>query len=203
MDATERELLRGTDFDPHGTVHRGVCERCGRRTKVQLRTRFCTACTVADRQALRRRAREADVNPRGLLEPEGVYAARIERLRDLAEREEPLFRPRVHTLRSWLAEGERLFGTPDAKAWRWLCPACGRIAAGRDWLLRNAPPDAVGRACVGRWPEPTRSERGRNAEPCDYGGGHPHRDELVLVLRRRGDVEPFARFFPFDPHVTR
>lgn len=71
----------------------------------------------------------------------------------------------------WAAEGERRFGK-DHLGWRFVCPACGHVAAVRDWQEAGAPEGAIAFSCVGRYLPTAREAFDRSGPgPCNYAGG--------------------------------
>ncbi|TCT21176.1 VVA0879 family protein [Thiobaca trueperi] len=94
----------------------------------------------------------------------------------------------------WIAEGRRRFGD-DMMNWRFVCPACGHVAAARDWKDAGAPPNAVAFSCVGRW-LPTAREAFADAGhgPCNYAGGGLFRLNPLHVRREDGQIEPVFAF---------
>jgi hypothetical protein len=77
---------------------------------------------------------------------------------------------RTLTHEEWVAEGTRLFG-PDTMQWRFVCPVCGYIATGNEWLAAGAPAGAIGFSCVGRWTGGRGAFEGNGPGPCNYAGG--------------------------------
>ena len=47
-----------------------------------------------------------------------------------------------YTFEEWNAEGARRFGADQMK-WRFVCPACGHVAAVQDWKDAGAPVEAA------------------------------------------------------------
>lgn len=74
------------------------------------------------------------------------------------------------THEEWLAEGERRFGA-DVANWRFVCPACGHVAAAADWKRAGASQGEVAFSCVGRRLPTCRDAFGEGPGPCNYAGG--------------------------------
>lgn len=105
--------------------------------------------------------------------------------------------PRM-THAEWLAEAERRFG-PQARNWRFACPACGHEATCADFKALGADPSRAAVECIGRVHNElgTPGKRGRHADgvqPCDWAafgllgtisGG-------VIVERDGGTTNAFA-----------
>ncbi len=70
----------------------------------------------------------------------------------------------------WRAEGTRRFG-PDEMNWKFVCPACGHVAAVSDWKAAGAPVTAVAYSCVGRWLPKRQDAFDGKGGPCNYAGG--------------------------------
>ena len=56
---------------------------------------------------------------------------------------------REFTEEEWRAEGRRLFGG-DWRDWKYACPACGRVNAGREFEAVGATPNDSYSTCIGR-----------------------------------------------------
>ena len=92
----------------------------------------------------------------------------------------------------WLAEAERLFG-PDARDWRFECPACNHVASGREWIEAGAPSTAVAFSCIGRWLPKPREAFANGAGPCNYAGGGLIGLNPVRVMKADGTrIDAFA-----------
>ncbi len=86
------------------------------------------------------------------------------------------------TKAEWEAEGTRRFG-PDQMSWQFVCPACGHVAAIKDWKEVGAPSSTAAFSCVGRWLGATSSPAfgGPSRQPCNYAGGGLFHLNPVLV----------------------
>lgn len=94
----------------------------------------------------------------------------------------------------WEAEGERRFG-PDKMTWRFVCPACGHVAATSDWRDAGAKTNNVAFSCVGRWLPKQRQAFGeRGPGPCNYAGGG-----LFAINPLEVDGQHFFDFAPVRP----
>jgi hypothetical protein len=95
-------------------------------------------------------------------------------------------RQHFETPEEWYAEGERRFGS-DRRAWKFVCPVCGHVAAVNDWL-------AVAFSCVGRWlPEARDAFASKTIPgPCNYAGGGLFRLNPVTVGPDKHDYFAFA-----------
>lgn len=56
---------------------------------------------------------------------------------------------KCYTLEEWKAEGEKLFGK-DLRNWKFKCPSCGNIAAGKEFCDIGEDPNAMYCECIGR-----------------------------------------------------
>jgi hypothetical protein len=70
---------------------------------------------------------------------------------------------RTVTREEWIREGERRFGY-DMLNWKFVCPVCGYIASGQEWLDAGAPIGAIGYECISRY---SKTDKG----PCNHAGG--------------------------------
>jgi hypothetical protein len=71
----------------------------------------------------------------------------------------------------WTALGTQLFG-PDMMNWRFVCPACGNVAAVKDFYQyrdKGAQPNAATCDCIGRYDGHIHVEMGAG-KPCNYTG---------------------------------
>lgn len=96
----------------------------------------------------------------------------------------------------WMQEGRRRFGD-DVMNWRFVCPACGHVAAAKDWKDAGAPEGAVAFSCVGRYAGCQREAFGKGAKekgPCNYAGGGLFAINPVEV----NDAGVVTRVFAFD-----
>ena len=97
----------------------------------------------------------------------------------------------------WLAEGKRLFG-PDARDWKFKCPACGNVQTAHDLKAAGGDPNQVYFNCLGRYLPTCRAAFGRNPKdtpksPCDYTSGGLFRlGRPVLFKGKIINVFPFA-----------
>ncbi len=83
----------------------------------------------------------------------------------------------------WRKEGERRFG-PDQAEWKFVCPACGHVAAVKDWKEQGA----VAYSCVGRW-QPDAKNMGVRPGPCSYAGGGLFRLNPVEIVMDDGSSQ--------------
>lgn len=75
------------------------------------------------------------------------------------------------TIDQWRRRAAELFGD-DPFDWRFRCPVCGHVAAGRDWQRVGANQGEVAFSCVGRHIAGSRRAIGGiGPGPCDYAGG--------------------------------
>ena len=56
---------------------------------------------------------------------------------------------KVYTKDEWLAEGKRLFGE-NFEDWKFKCPRCGNVAAGREFKEAGVEPNSMYCECIGR-----------------------------------------------------
>lgn len=70
-----------------------------------------------------------------------------------------------YTLKEWRAEAENRFGS-NTEAWRFVCPACGRINTGREFRELDAEPNDMYQTCIGR-------HNGKGAEGAKHKPGTP------------------------------
>lgn len=102
------------------------------------------------------------------------------------------------TRADWLAEGKRLFGE-DFKKWKFICPVCGNVQCGQDFLDVGckAAAERVYFSCIGRVitdgrPIGTMMQK-QTTVPCDYTGGGLFRLNPIHVTNDEGKVvEVFA-----------
>lgn len=90
------------------------------------------------------------------------------------------------------AEARKRFGT-DPMLWRFKCPCCGHVATANDYKAANAPSNAVGFSCIGRWMDkgagPLFVRKGEKADcPCNYSGGGLFNFNPQPVLFKDGRV---------------
>lgn len=96
---------------------------------------------------------------------------------------------------AWLARGRALFG-PDWRQWRFVCPSCGHVQSGEDFLPfmgEEAARSVVGYACIGRYDGvhgavPMWSEPG----PCNYSNGGLLCIADVYVIHQGARIPVFA-----------
>ena len=74
------------------------------------------------------------------------------------------------TEEAYKLEAVNKFG-PDIKNWRFVCPVCGHIASGQDYLDAGAPAGAIAFSCVGRWTGGKGTLFDSSKQPCNYSGG--------------------------------
>ena len=88
----------------------------------------------------------------------------------------------------WIAEGEKLFG-PEAKKWRFVCPICGYVQSGEDFMSKTTlekerVQEVIGFSCIGRWIDGAReSFEGTGEGPCNYAGGGLFRMNPIHIER--------------------
>lgn len=72
----------------------------------------------------------------------------------------------------WRAEAVKRFGS-DPMEWRFVCPACGHVAAVKDWKAIGATEGEVAFSCVGRHMDKSREAftEKKQSGPCNYAGG--------------------------------
>lgn len=106
---------------------------------------------------------------------------------------------RTMTDDEWNAEAVRRFGR-SVLDWRFVCPACGHVAAVRDWQAAGAPEGAIAYSCVGRYlPSCREAFGGEGPGPCNYAGGGLFGLNPITVIRSDGkphDVFAFAEVQP-------
>lgn len=104
------------------------------------------------------------------------------------------------TKADWEARGTKLFG-PDQLKWRFVCPACGNVAAVEDYKpfkAKGAQPDSATHNCIGRYDGHDAVPMG-TAKPCNYTGYGLF--NLCPVWIMDGDKE--IRCFAFDERVEK
>ena len=77
----------------------------------------------------------------------------------------------IITKEEWIKRGTELFG-PDMLKWRFVCPACGNIAAVEDFRPykdKGAHPDSATHDCIGRFDGHIDVDMGKE-KPCNYTG---------------------------------
>lgn len=97
----------------------------------------------------------------------------------------------------WLAEAVRRFGK-DPKGWRFVCPSCGYVASGREWIDRDAP-DMVAFSCVGRLVGNGKEMGDKTGGPCNYAGGGLFRLNPQAIKMDDGEVSHAFAFAFADP----
>jgi hypothetical protein len=101
----------------------------------------------------------------------------------------------VMTKQEWLDRANELFG-PDMMKWRFVCPACGNIAAIGDFYPyrdKGATPDSATHECIGRYDGHLHVVMGTE-KPCNYTGY----GLLDFCPVRVMDGEEELRCFAFD-----
>jgi len=128
----------------------------------------------------------------GILEMEKVKGFKVLDISELMPAEGFVSMSKV----AWMERGTRLFGE-DKMKWRFVCPACGNIAAVEDFRKykdNGAEPDKATCNCIGRFD----GEHGHvvmgTAKPCNYTGYGLFNLCPVMVID--GDKE--IRSFAFD-----
>lgn len=99
---------------------------------------------------------------------------------------------RVLTRGAWQAEGERRFG-PDMRAWQFVCPNCGHVAAVADFMpFRHlgADENAATCACIGLY----AGVKDGAPRPCRYSawGPGPRLCAVRILIDDRVTVPCFA-----------
>lgn len=107
------------------------------------------------------------------------------------------------SLEAWRAEGTMRFGHPDARLWRFVCPACGQVQSYKD--LRDIgvpkPERYMGYSCIGRFylnvpaaADNVVTKGATQGYGCLYAGS----EGLAPVLLETGPGE-IRRTFEFAP----
>lgn len=113
------------------------------------------------------------------------------------------------TIEEWLKEGKELFG-PDKRDWKFICPNCGHIQSGRDFMELNRlkisdveASTVVFFSCIGRFdtriPEEkigTIYDNEPKKQPCNYTNGGLFCLAKLIVINPDGketSVFEFAR----------
>ena len=97
----------------------------------------------------------------------------------------------------WQTLGRSRFGE-DFKAWRFVCPSCGHVAAVSDWIAAGAPAGHIAYSCVGRALGAERELGGKGPGPCNYAGGGLFKLNPVTVVFPDGSED---QCFAFAPHA--
>jgi hypothetical protein len=112
------------------------------------------------------------------------------------------------TLKEWLAEGERLFGT-DKKQWKWKCLNCGHVQTIADFIeLRDKkilsddfdPGQVVYFSCIGRYDTRIPKEDvgtiwdKKKKSPCNYTLGGLFCFANTYVIDESGQSHPVFDF---------
>lgn len=109
--------------------------------------------------------------------------------------------------REWLKEGEKLFG-PDKRDWKFVCPNCGHIQSGRDFIELNRlgisdveACNVVFFSCIGRYdtriPETkigTIFDKEPKQQPCNYTNGGLFCLAKLIVVDHKGQKTPVFEF---------
>ncbi len=95
--------------------------------------------------------------------------------------------PITMTQDEWLAEAHRRFG-PHPVDWRFVCPACGNEASGREFKEAGAKPDAMRCECIGRHTDGRSAMHETGPGPCDYAGYGLFRLSPLRVTAEDGAV---------------
>lgn len=105
------------------------------------------------------------------------------------------------THEQWLAEFDRRAGK-SPKAVRFVCPACGHVQTGNDFLeagvSRETMHSLIAFSCIGRVLPAARDAFGKGDGPCNYAGGGLFRIAPIRVTFDDGR-ELYAFDFADDP----
>jgi len=94
----------------------------------------------------------------------------------------------------WMAEGRKRFGS-NVFEWRFVCPACGNVAAVGDYRGRapkGTSADVAFFNCIGRYTFDARPAFASGPGPCDYTSGGLFDISPIRVVTARGVVSAFA-----------
>ena len=98
---------------------------------------------------------------------------------------------KMYTLREWLAEGEKLFGTKDFLKWEFVCVNCETIQTGQDLIdagvCKKEVEHYLGFSCIGRF----NKDKG-----CDWtldGLFQIHKAKVILPDSYSRPVFEFAK----------
>lgn len=103
----------------------------------------------------------------------------------------------VLTLDEWLSEGQKRFGKEKLN-WKFICPSCGHIASGSDWINAGASQNAIAFSCVGRATGAKETIMTKNKGPCNYTGGGLFKLNPQPIKFEDGTVCNFFEFAPTD-----
>lgn len=109
------------------------------------------------------------------------------------------------TYDEWAAEGERRFGT-DRLYWRFVCPVCGHVQSGADFLALkrdDAWPENAVKECIGRYTGAKSRDLSGAAQPCDYAGYGLIRLSPVRISDGAHEYHAFAFGEPTVKEVQR
>lgn len=111
-------------------------------------------------------------------------------------------------IKIWLAEGEKLFGK-DEKDWKFVCPNCGHIQSGKDFIELNKKgisdikaSTVVYFSCIGRFDTRIPEDKigtiydKKKKRPCNYTNGGLFNFAKTIVVDENGkrtSVFEFAR----------
>lgn len=99
----------------------------------------------------------------------GLEEFKVVDISELSERYGDRFT--VLTKEDWEKKGNELFG-PNMMKWRFVCPACGNVAAVEDFRpfeSQGAKPDSATHHCIGRYDGHLDVDMGA-CKPCNYTG---------------------------------
>ncbi len=99
----------------------------------------------------------------------------------------------VLTKEQWMKRGTDLFGE-DMMKWKFVCPACGNVAAVGDYFPykdQGAKPDSATHKCIGRFNGHGDVVMG-SSKPCNYTGYGLVDICPVRVLDEGKEVRSFA-----------
>lgn len=95
------------------------------------------------------------------------------------------------SVEEWQQEAVRRFGK-DSGDWKFVCPACGHVAAARDWLNLGAGEGSVAFSCVGRQMPEAAPAFSKGKQPCTYAGGGLFRLNPICVKQGGKEFWVFA-----------
>lgn len=111
------------------------------------------------------------------------------------------------THEQWLAELDRRRKGAPAKTVSFVCPACGYIQSGEDFLAAGASYEQMQAmlafSCLGRvMPRPRSAFAPEGAGPCNYAGGGLFRIAPIRVTFADGRDDLYVFDFADDPLCT-
>lgn len=92
---------------------------------------------------------------------------------------------RTISLDEFIEAGTRRYGECRLN-WKFICPSCGIITLGSDWMMDPASRFGAGFSCIGNWrtnPKRAFTHGTYGHGPCDYvGGGSLSFNPIKVVL---------------------